>query len=119
MRAGDSMPATCAMNVHHAHGAATRVAAAETASQYRAEHLVVEILGSWADADGDGAAESAWVRDTERRMDAHALPGGWPNLMARDDPRAAQAYGSNTERLLAVKAQYDPDGVFMAMPVPG
>ena len=50
-------------------------------------------------------------------MDAHAPAGGWTNLMARDDPRA-DAYGNNTERLLAVKAQYDPDGVFMAMPVP-
>ena len=116
VRAGDAMPATCALNVHHSHGAATRVAADETAYQYRDEHLLVEILGSWT--DGDGAAESAWVRDTERRMDAHALPGGWTNLMARDDPRVADAYGNNTERLLAVKAHYDPDEVFMAMPVP-
>jgi FAD/FMN-containing dehydrogenase len=122
VRAGDAMPATCALNVHHSHGAATRVAAAETAYQYRDEHLVVEILGFWTDGDGDvdgdGTAETAWVRDTERRMDPHALPGGWPNLMARDDPRAADAYGANTERLLAVKAHYDPDGVFTAMPVP-
>ncbi|WP_194898379.1 FAD-binding oxidoreductase [Catenulispora pinisilvae] len=116
VRAGDVMPTTCALNVHHAHGAATRVAADATAYQYRDEHLVVEILGSWT--DGDGAAETGWVRDTERRLDAYALPGGWPNLMARDDPRAADAFGSNTERLLAVKAHYDPDGVFMAMPLP-
>jgi FAD/FMN-containing dehydrogenase len=116
VHAGDAMPATCALNVHHSHGAATRVATAETAYQYRDEHLVVEILGSWT--DGDGAAESAWVRDTARRMDAYALAGGWTNLMARDDPRVADAYGSNTDRLLAVKAHYDPDEVFMAMPVP-
>ena len=116
VRAGDTMPATCALNVHHAHGAATRVAVDETAYQYRDDHLVVEILGSWT--EGDGVAESEWVRETERRLDAHALPGGWPNLMAQDDPRAADAYGANTERLLAVKAQYDPDGVFAAMPGP-
>ncbi|GAA1956474.1 FAD-binding oxidoreductase [Catenulispora subtropica] len=116
VRAGDAMPATCALNVHHSHGAATRVAATETAYQYRDEHLVLEILGSWT--DGDGAEESAWVRETERRMDAYALAGGWTNLMARDNPRVADAYGGNTERLLAVKAHYDPDGVFMAMPMP-
>ena len=122
VRAGEEMPATCGLNVHHSHGAATRVAADATAYQYRDEHLVVEILGSWtdgdSDGDSDGVTESAWVRDTEHRMDAHALPGGWPNLMARDDPRVADAYGRNTERLLAVRAHYDPDGVFMAMPVP-
>jgi hypothetical protein len=109
------MPTTCALNVHHSHGAATRVSATETAFPYRDEHLVVEILGSWA--DGDGAAESAWVRDTARLLDAQALPGGWANLMARDDERARDAYGINTERLSAVKSHYDPDGVFAAIPL--
>ncbi|HEV3359459.1 MAG TPA: FAD-binding oxidoreductase [Pseudonocardiaceae bacterium] len=113
--AGDAMPTTCALNVHHSHGAATRVSATETAFPYRDEHLVVEILGSWT--DGDGAAESAWVRDTARLLDAQALPGGWANLMARDDERARDAYGINTERLSAVKSHYDPDGVFAAIPL--
>ncbi len=112
----EAMPATCALNVHHAHGAATRVPVTETAYAYRDDHLVVEILGSWA--DGDGAAESAWVRDTERRLDPHALPGGWANLMARGDQRAQDAYGINTGRLLAVKKYYDPDGIFAAIPLP-
>jgi hypothetical protein len=110
------MPATCALNVHHAHGAATRVPVTETAYAYRDEHLLVEILGSWV--DGDGVAESAWVRDTERRLDPHALAGGWANLMARGDPHARAAYGINTDRLLAVKSRYDPDGVFTASPLP-
>jgi hypothetical protein len=116
LASADAMPTTCALNVHHAHGAATRVSATETAFPYRDEHLVVEILGSWA--DGDGAAESAWVRNTQRLLDAQALPGGWANLMARDDQRARDAYGINTDRLLAVKSHYDPDGVFAAIPFP-
>src|SRR6202035_5279506 len=91
-RAAEAMPATCFLNVHHCHGAATRVAAAETAYPYRDEHLVVEIVGSWA--DGDGAAESAWVRDTERRLDGHASAGGWATLMARGDQRVHDAYGT-------------------------
>ena len=116
LQSAEAMPATCALNVHHAHGAATRVPVTETAYAYRDEHLVVEILGSWV--DGDGVAESAWVRDTERRLDPHALAGGWANLMARGDPRARDAYGINTDRLLAVKSRYDPDGVFTASPLP-
>jgi FAD/FMN-containing dehydrogenase len=116
LRSAEAMPATCALSAHHSHGAATRVPTNETAYAYRDEHVVVQILGIWT--DGDGAAESAWVRDSERRLEAHALPGGWPNLMAHGDPRAQDAYGINTSRLLAVKAHYDPDGVFTATPLP-
>jgi hypothetical protein len=116
LRSAEAMPATSALNVHHSHGAATRVPITTTAYAYRDEHLVVEIIGSWA--DGDGAAESAWVQDTELRLDAHALPGGWPNLVAHGDQRARDAYGINTSRLLAVKAHYDPDRVFTATPLP-
>jgi FAD/FMN-containing dehydrogenase len=110
-----AMPATCALNVHHSHGAATRVPVTRTAYPYRDEHLVVEILGAWA--DGDGSSETSWVWDTGFRLDAHALPGGWANLMARGDRRARDAYGINTARLLAVKSHYDPDGVFAAIPL--
>jgi hypothetical protein len=116
LRSAEEMPATCVLNVHHSHGAATRVPITETAYAYRNEHLLVEIIGTWV--DGDGVAESAWVQDTERRLDAHALPGGWTNLMARGDQRARDAYGINTSRLLAVKSHYDPDGVFTATPLP-
>ena len=116
LQAAEAMPATCALITHHGHGAATRVPVTETAYPYRDEHLVVEMIGSWA--GGAGAAESAWVRDTEGRLDAHALPGGWANLMARGDRRARDAYGINTARLLAVKSHYDPDRVFAAIPLP-
>jgi hypothetical protein len=73
---------------------------------YRDEHLVVEIIGSWA--NGDGIAESAWVRDTERRLDASAVPGGWPNLMARGAQRVRDAYGINSGRLLAGQSALRP-----------
>jgi FAD/FMN-containing dehydrogenase len=116
LRAAEAMPATCVLNVHHSHGAATRVSVTETAYAYRDEHLVVEIIGAWA--HGDGAAESAWARDTERRLDRHALAGGWTNLMARGDRRASDSYGINTDRLLAVKSHYDPARAFTASPLP-
>jgi hypothetical protein len=115
--AAEAMPGGCWLNVHHAHGAATLVPLAETAFAYRDEHLVMEIIGSWP--DGTGAAEQAWVTGTGRLLDPHSLAGGWANLMAPGDPRAADAYGPNAARLLAVKAQYDPDGVFTAIPLPG
>ncbi len=106
----DAMPPTCALNVHFAHGAATRIATDATAHAYRQPHLVVEILGIWS--DGDGAAECDWVRDTERRLDGVSLSGGWTNLMAPDDARNRDAYGTNRTRLMAAKDHYDPDRVF-------
>jgi hypothetical protein len=111
----DSMPPGCMLNVHHAHGAATRVPAPATAHAYRDSHLIVQVLGMWT--EGDGESERVWVRDTERRLDAVALPGGWTNLMAPGDPRARDAYGGNRNRLLATKAHYDPDNVFTAIPL--
>ena len=106
----DAMPPNCALNVHVAHGVATRVAPDATAHIYRQPHLVVEILG--ISADGDGVAETEWVLDTERRLDAVSLPGGWTNLMAPDDPRNHQAHGPNRARLAAAKERYDPARVF-------
>jgi hypothetical protein len=117
IEAAEAMPATCFLNVHHAHGSATRVPVDATAYAYRDEHLLVEILGFWN--EGDGAAEKAWVRETERRLNAHALPGGWAVLMAPGDRRARDAFGPNTDRLLAAKSHYDPAGVFRATPLPG
>ncbi|BBY88872.1 6-hydroxy-D-nicotine oxidase [Mycolicibacterium tokaiense] len=112
----DNMPQGCVLNVHHVHGAATRVPADATAHAYRNPHLVVEILGTWQ--QGDGTAERAWVHASERRLDDVAEPGGWTNLMAPDDPRAEDAYGGNRERLVAAKRQYDPESVFMASGLP-
>jgi FAD/FMN-containing dehydrogenase len=116
LTAAETMPVGCWLNVHHLHGAITRVPVADTAYAYREEHVVVELLGCWT--DGDGRAARDWVAHAERLLDPHALPGGWPNLMAPDDSRAQEAYGPNTERLLAAKRHYDPDGVFQGTPLP-
>jgi FAD/FMN-containing dehydrogenase len=116
LESAEAMPGTCALGVHHAHGAATRVQVEATAYPYRDEHLLVQILGAWT--HGDGAAEKAWVHETERRLDPHALPGGWAVFMAPGDRRARDAFGPNTDRLLAAKSHYDPEGIFRATPLP-
>ncbi|MGH7744343.1 MAG: hypothetical protein ACREQ5_05915 [Candidatus Dormibacteria bacterium] len=43
-------------------------------------------ITGWVDHGPDVSARAdvqPWVRQTERRLDAHALPGGWAALMAR------------------------------------
>jgi hypothetical protein len=42
-----------------------------------------------------------------------ALPGGYPNFLAGDDPdRVAKSCGPNAGRRVAAKRHYDPDNVF-------
>ena len=112
----------CAIFTHEFRGAASRVAAEATAFGLRRDHVLIEILATFAD-DSDEQAEARhrqWARDALASFDAVALPGGYPNLLAGDDAdRAAQSYGGNAGRLIDAKRRYDPDNVFRsAIPLP-
>jgi FAD/FMN-containing dehydrogenase len=61
----------------------------------------------------------AWAEELSRALAPHALPGAYPNLLGPEvREQTAQAYGANLPRLKQVKERYDPDGVFMATPIP-
>jgi FAD/FMN-containing dehydrogenase len=102
------------ISIHHFHGAATRIGADATAFGERRPHFMAELVGSWR--PGDGSAEENWGADAVRGLRPYALPGGYPNLLAPDDERMADAYGPNAARLAEVKRAYDPDGVFGVTP---
>jgi Berberine and berberine like len=72
-------------------------------------------LASFADRSDplDDHRHWRWAQTTLQAFGAIALPGGYPNLLAGGNPeRAAESYGSNVERLIKAKRQYDPDNVF-------
>ena len=100
--------------VHHFRGAATRVPLAATAFGLRAEHFMVEIIAAWDPApDEDSRVHRQWAQNVAQHLGPHALPGGYPNMLAPDEhQRAAQAYGENLCRLQRLKQLFDPDGVF-------
>jgi FAD/FMN-containing dehydrogenase len=111
----------CAVFTHEFKGTASRVPAAATAFGLRRDHVLVEILATFADpSDELEQRHRAWARATLQAFDAMALPGGYPNLLAgRDVDRAAQSYGRNAERLIRAKHHCDPDNVFRsAIPLP-
>jgi FAD/FMN-containing dehydrogenase len=113
-----------AINLHHFHGAATRVPLSATAFGVRQPHFMAEILASWrpvAGQDADGVApHRRWALVAAEQLSQHALPGGYPNLLTADEPeRVEHAYGPNAARLIAVKKAYDPDSIFTATPLPG
>jgi hypothetical protein len=113
-----------AINLHHFHGAAARVALPATAFGVRQPHFMTEIIASWravAGQDADtAAAHRRWADTTAEQLNPHALPGGYPNLLTADESeRVAHAYGPNAPRLIAAKKAYDPGNVFTATPLPG
>jgi FAD/FMN-containing dehydrogenase len=112
----------CAVFTHEFKGAASRVPEEATAFGLRRDHLLVEIIGWFADGRDNAEEERhrQWARATRESFDAIALPGGYPNLLAGDDPdRIARSYGRNAGRLIRAKQRYDPDNVFRsAIPLP-
>ena len=112
----------CAILTHAFRGAASRVALETTAFGLRRDHVLVEILACFEDRSDrlEEQRHRQWAQAAREAFDAMALPGGYPNLLARGDgDRAAKSYGCNTERLIKAKRLYDPANVFSsAIPLP-
>jgi FAD/FMN-containing dehydrogenase len=112
----------CAVFTHEFKGAASRVPAEATAFGLRRDHVLVEILATFADRSDEFEERQhhQWARATLQAFDAMALPGGYPNLLSGgDSDRATKSYGRNAERLVKTKRHYDPDNVFCsAIPLP-
>lgn len=82
----------------------------------RDPHLLAEIIAVWAPGD-DPAPHRAWAERTSAALAPHALPGGYPNLLAPEETdRVRLAYGPNWARLRRAKRRYDPRGTFSAVP---
>jgi hypothetical protein len=112
----------CAIFTHEFKGAASRVPAGATAFGLRRDHVLVEILATFAERSDrlEEQPHQQWARTALQAFDAMALPGGYPNLLDRGDAdRVAKSYGCNAERLIIAKRRYDPDNVFhSAIPLP-
>lgn len=112
----------CAILTHAFRGAASRVPVEATAFGLRRDHVLVEILATFADRSDLIVADRhrQWALATRNAFDAITLPGGYPNFLPRgDSDRAAKSYGRNAERLIKAKRHYDPTNVFCsAIPLP-
>ncbi|WP_432119600.1 FAD-binding protein [Streptomyces sp. bgisy032] len=112
---------------HRFHGAATRPPRGSTAFGRREPHLMVELISMWEGGEGEDTAGGGggrsphlrWLEELHAALEPFSLPGGYVNFLGPETPdQVAEAYGPNTERLLAVKAAVDPDSVFAATPLP-
>jgi FAD/FMN-containing dehydrogenase len=99
--------------LEHFHGAATRVKQDATAFPYRRPGYNLSVLAQWLDP-GESDANIAWTRETYSAVEPHFAGEAYVNYLGDDTPAASvrEAYGSNFERLRAVKRRYDPKNLF-------
>ena len=93
-------------------GAASRVAATETAFGDRSSPYVLNLLGNWSEKSED-AVNIHWIRNLFQSLRPSMTPGVYINFMSGDeDDRTREAYHERWERLIALKSRYDPDNFF-------
>lgn len=80
----------------------------------RDARYVIGVKGMWSPDDPAAASHRAWVRAAHERLRPHGTGRNYVNFQADDEPeaRVRAAYGSNYERLAALKATYDPGNLF-------
>jgi hypothetical protein len=93
-------------------GAAGKVGAQETAFGDRSAPFIMNLLANWADEAGD-ANNIAWVRKLFNQLRPAMKPGVYVNFMSGDEQdRVTEAYQQRWDRMVTVKAHFDPDNFF-------
>ncbi|MEI6668690.1 MAG: FAD-binding oxidoreductase [Acidobacteriota bacterium] len=93
-------------------GAVSRVPADATAYTHRDAQFVMNVHGRWADPSKDAACID-WARLLFQAAAPFATGGVYVNFLTQEEQgRVKAAYGSNYDRLAALKKKYDPDNVF-------
>lgn len=98
--------------IEHMHGAASRLGVAETAFGLRRVQYSINIMPAW---DRVELAEKCieWAREFASAMRAFGASDAYVNYLGDEDTAVIRAsYGANYERLLRLKAKYDPENVF-------
>jgi FAD/FMN-containing dehydrogenase len=99
-------------------GAVNRVEPGATAFPHRDAPFNLGIGSGWTDAAEDEAG-IGWARGISQALTPYATGGMYVNYLGPDDiDRHRASYGANLDRLMEIKARYDPDGVFSGVPLP-
>ncbi len=121
-------PALCQKVMEHAakirspHSAVILFQIGGALNQLEAEHspvgnrearYVLNIAGSWEQADQD-PVNMGWAREAWEDMKVFSTGGTYINFLTRDEgsERIEAALGKSLQRLAAVKAKWDPENVF-------
>ena len=109
----DALPGpACEIFLAHLGGAVSRRPDDATAYAGRSAQFVMNVHARWEDPALD-TPSIAWARSVWRATETYAAAGAYVNFMTQDEQdRVRAAYGTNYERLAAVKAKYDPGNRF-------
>jgi FAD/FMN-containing dehydrogenase len=79
----------------------------------RKTQFVLNVAGAWDNA-ADDDANVAWARGSWQALRRFSTGGVYVNFLTEEEggERVAAAYGSNFEKLAALKRRYDPMGLF-------
>jgi len=102
----------CEIFVAHLGGAMSRIAKDATAYTHRDAPFILNVHTRWRDPAEDKVCVQ-WARNFFKETAPHATGGVYVNFMPEDETdRVKSAYGSNYDRLAAIKAKYDPENLF-------
>jgi len=93
-------------------GVASRVPSDATAYPARDAAYLMNMHGRWDDA-ADDEAGVGWARDLFNALTPHATGNVYVNFMPDDEAdRIRGAYGTNYDKLVELKARWDPTNMF-------
>lgn len=109
----DKLPSPqCEIFIGFIAGASNRVSADAMAYYHRDAKFVLNVHGRWDDIARDEIC-IRWTREFFQASAPYASAGAYVNFMTEEEgDRVATAYGSNYERLVQIKKQYDPENIF-------
>jgi FAD/FMN-containing dehydrogenase len=94
-------------------GAISRVDEHATAASNRNASFIINMQASWRPQE-EPSQHIQWTREFSASMRSFSTGGTYVNMMSLDESeeRVAAAYGSNYNRLAALKSKYDPTNLF-------
>ena len=98
--------------MEHWHGAATRVPPTDTAFPHRQYSFNLLLWSTWENP-AESELNIRWTRECWETMKPFLVESSYGNYLSEDgDAVARAAYGSNYDRLVALKNKYDPTNFF-------
>lgn len=105
-------PYSFAPALEHWHGAATRVAVADTAFPHRQNSYNLIVWSNW-ESPSDSEKNIQWTRECWTAMKPFLISSSYGNYVSDEGEAVArEAYGSNYDRLVTLKNKYDPTNLF-------
>jgi len=113
LKYGPEMPTPLStMHLYPVNGAAAKISNTETAWNYRNANWAMVIAGIDPDPANNEKITS-WARDYWNALHPYSAGGAYINFMMEEgEDRIKATYGSNYEKLAAIKAKYDPENLF-------